>query len=59
MPIDLDIRIIAAINKDWKHEVERGSFREDRYFRLNVVTVSLPHRSERRKDIPLPVRHVI
>ena len=58
-PIDLDIRIIAATNKDLKHEVELGAFREDLYFRLNVVTIALPQLSERREDIPLLIRHFI
>jgi DNA-binding NtrC family response regulator len=58
-PIDLDIRIIAATNKDLKHEVELGTFREDLYFRLNVVSIVLPQLSERREDIPLLIRHFI
>lgn len=56
-PIDLDIRIIAASNKDLKREVGSGNFREDLFFRLNVVTIHLPQLSERRDDIPLLVRH--
>jgi transcriptional regulator with PAS, ATPase and Fis domain len=58
-PIDLDIRIIAATNKDLKHEVDQGAFREDLFYRLNVVSMSLPRLNERREDIPLLVRHFI
>jgi two-component system response regulator AtoC len=58
-PIDLDIRIIAASNKDLKHEVELATFREDLFFRLNVVTIALPLLSDRREDIPLLIRHFI
>jgi DNA-binding NtrC family response regulator len=55
-PIDLDIRILAATNKDLKHEAATGAFREDLFFRLNVVTITLPRLSERREDIePLAV----
>lgn len=57
--IHLDIRIIAATNKDLKQEVEQGHFREDLYFRLNVVSVALPSLTERREDIPLLVQHFI
>ena len=56
-PINLDIRIIAATNKDLKHEVEIGTFREDLFFRLNVVSIALPLLAERREDIPLLLRH--
>jgi DNA-binding NtrC family response regulator len=58
-PIDLDIRIIAATNRDLKHEVAEGNFREDLFYRLNVVTIQLPTLSERSEDIPLLVNHFI
>ncbi len=58
-PIDLDFRIIAATNKDLKHEVETGAFREDLFFRLNVVSIAVPLLSERGEDIPLLIRHFI
>ena len=58
-PIDLDFRIIAATNKDLKHEVEMGAFREDLFFRLNVVSIAVPLLSERGEDIPLLIRHFI
>ena len=58
-PIDLDIRIIAATNKDLKQAICEGSFRNDLYYRLNVVSLSLPRLTERRDDIPLLISHFI
>lgn len=58
-PISLDVRILAASNKDLRKEVERGQFREDLYFRLNVITISLPRLVDRRGDLGLLINHFI
>lgn len=57
--IDLDIRIVAATNKDLKHEAASGAFREDLFFRLNVVTIHLPRLDERREDIAPLAAHFL
>ena len=55
----LDIRIIAATNKDLKGMVKEGRFREDLFFRLNVIQIKVPPLRERKQDLPLLFRHFI
>jgi len=58
-PIMADVRVIAASNKDLSESIREGRFREDLYYRLNVVQISIPPLRDRREDIPLLVDHFI
>ncbi|GAI05536.1 unnamed protein product, partial [marine sediment metagenome] len=58
-PIKVDIRVISATNKDLRKAIEKGEFREDLYYRLNVVTIELPPLRKRKEDISLLAQHFL
>jgi transcriptional regulator with PAS, ATPase and Fis domain len=58
-PIPIDVRIIAATNKDLEDEISAGRFRADLFYRLNVIHINLPALRERKDDIPLLVKHFL
>jgi len=55
--IKVDVRVLAATNKDLKKEIEAGKFREDLYHRLSVIEIHVPSLDERKDDIPILVKH--
>jgi two-component system, NtrC family, nitrogen regulation response regulator NtrX len=57
--ITVDVRVIASTNKDLEEEISRGNFREDLFYRLNVIPFVVPPLRERREDIPLLARHFL
>src|SRR5438477_4238708 len=56
-PVTVDLRVIAATNKRLDEEIEKGAFRSDLYFRLNVIPFEVPPLRERVEDIPLLIEH--
>jgi two-component system nitrogen regulation response regulator NtrX len=57
--IKVDVRVIAASNKNLSQEIEKGTFRDDLFYRLNVLPIEVPPLRERKEDIPLLVRHFL
>jgi two-component system nitrogen regulation response regulator NtrX len=58
-PIEIDVRIISATNKDLLKEIKKGKFREDLFFRINVLPISIPPLRERKEDIPILVEEFL
>jgi two-component system nitrogen regulation response regulator NtrX len=58
-PVTVDARVIASTNKDLEEEISRGNFREDLFYRLNVIPFSVPPLRERKEDVPMLARHIL
>src|SRR5210317_852691 len=58
-PLEVDFRVIAATNRDLEKAIKDGRFREDRFYRLNVVSMKMPSLSQRKEDIPLLAEHFL
>jgi len=58
-PIQVDVRILSATNKDLQEQIYKGLFREDLFYRLNIVTIKMPPLKDRKEDIPILARHFL
>jgi DNA-binding NtrC family response regulator len=58
-PVRVDFRVLCATNQDLEQQVREGKFREDLYFRINVISISIPPLRERREDVPLLAQHLL